>query len=926
MKILKILVIFLLLSTVYPIPIVIPDSPSDVWMPFSIYSVVKQIDSNTYTMLIYSGPVNYNDSGTLKPINTSFELLPTDHIAYQYGYRAYNDKGIFSVFLKPNIQSNWTVAFAYNRSNNPTQYVLRSDLVGIGYIDPSQNYSYHLLQTPQSSVGSIDNSTATYSNAFNGVDIRWTYDNAKLKEEIELSNTSKTLLQNNPPSSFGLSNKDSFFAVVTRLDFGKLNITDGEVNYTGDFSFNKSRLYFKNAKGKVLFALPMGFVFEKYNISNAKNLVFRFKKIGDYYYLFSGVKVTTLNSMSFPVVFDPTLDADPGASGNDGFVFGTSASYSTARNTGSSVNNDATAMNLGQAWNAFLSKYYVYRSFLKFDTSSIPSTATITNAYLKLYGSYDASDTDFTIRLQKWTGDTPIDTGDFTQYDGTNYDAGNFSTSSFTTSGYNTIYISNYGLITKAGYTKICLRSSREISSTVPTGNEYVGVRTYDAGSSYYPILHVEYSTADTTPPSPDPLTWATEPYETSSSSISMVATTASDDTPPIYYYFDETTGHTGGSDSGWQTSTTYSDTGLSENTQYGYRVKAKDSAAAPNEGSYSSISYEYTDIDPPTSDEFDLGTELTSSSIKMEINPLPPNYNAGSTGVYFDFVSGGTGGDDRAFSNVYNYNDTGLQENTQYTYRAKFRNGDGNDDNEYCASESIYTLVDPPLDAEFTIDNYGLTWINMSVAVPPNYNAGSTGCYFAGVTGTPPDSGWITGSTNYTGSRWYYNCTGLSPGTTYGFKVKYRNGDATETTYTSEKTQTTASEFIWIDITNDTWALGNVIMGSSIYTNETGETFIADMDNTTVNTDLKLQITNDAAVWSAATSGNSPGIDIYRLNASVDTWATEYQIVTASATTISTNIPAGQNETFDLRFDAPTSTSTGDQQSITVTATLVKS
>jgi len=103
------------------------------------------------------------------------------------------------------------------------------------------------------------------------------------------------------------------------------------------------------------------------------------------------------------------------------------------------------------------------------------------------------------------------------------------------------------------------------------------------------------------------------------------------------------------------------------------------------------------------------------------------------------------------------------------------------------------------------------------------------------------------------------------------------------------------------------------------------GVTFIADMDNTTVNTDLKLQITNDAADWSAATSGNGPGTDIYRLNASIDTWSSESQIVTASATTISTNIAAGQNETFDLRFDAPTASTTGSQQTITVTASLVK-
>ena len=139
----------------------------------------------------------------------------------------------------------------------------------------------------------------------------------------------------------------------------------------------------------------------------------------------------------------------------------------------------------------------------------------------------------------------------------------------------------------------------------------------------------------------------------------------------------------------------------------------------------------------------------------------------------------------------------------------------------------------------------------------------------------------------------------------------------------------TVTGEFIWMDITNASWALGTVMMSSYKWTNETAVTFIADMDNCTVNTDLKLQITVDGTIWNAATSGNSPGTDTFRLNASIDTWAggahTGDQILLASQTTISSNIVAGNNETFDLRFDTPTSTSTADQQTMTITATIVK-
>lgn len=133
----------------------------------------------------------------------------------------------------------------------------------------------------------------------------------------------------------------------------------------------------------------------------------------------------------------------------------------------------------------------------------------------------------------------------------------------------------------------------------------------------------------------------------------------------------------------------------------------------------------------------------------------------------------------------------------------------------------------------------------------------------------------------------------------------------------------TVTGEYLWIDITNATWVIGTVALSTSIWTNQTSITFIADIDNCTVNTDLSLQITTDGATWNDAAA---PGADEYRLNASIDTWAADNDLVSeASLNTISTNIVAGQNETFDLRFDTPTSSTTGTSQSITVTATIAK-
>jgi len=65
--------------------------------------------------------------------------------------------------------------------------------------------------------------------------------------------------------------------------------------------------------------------------------------------------------------------------------------------------------------------------------------------------------------------------------------------------------------------------------------------------------------------------------------SIRMTAATASDPSG-VEYYFEETSGNAGGDDSGWQDSPFYRDTGLSPDTQYTYRSRARDKSPNLNE------------------------------------------------------------------------------------------------------------------------------------------------------------------------------------------------------------------------------------------------------------------------------------------------------------------------------------------------------
>jgi hypothetical protein len=105
----------------------------------------------------------------------------------------------------------------------------------------------------------------------------------------------------------------------------------------------------------------------------------------------------------------------------------------------------------------------------------------------------------------------------------------------------------------------------------------------------------------DTTPPTPDPSTWLNPPAASGPNSIVMTATTASDPSG-VEYFFEETTGNPGGSDSGWQDSPTYTDTGLIPETTYSYTVRARDKSPAQNPTTPSAEASATTPAVPPPS------------------------------------------------------------------------------------------------------------------------------------------------------------------------------------------------------------------------------------------------------------------------------------------------------------------------------------
>ncbi len=85
------------------------------------------------------------------------------------------------------------------------------------------------------------------------------------------------------------------------------------------------------------------------------------------------------------------------------------------------------------------------------------------------------------------------------------------------------------------------------------------------------------YTAPDVHPPLPNPAGFAVVPTAQGSSSITMTAETGADASGPVEYRFTETSGHEGGSFSGWQLSPNFVDGSLLPGLTYSYTVQMRD-------------------------------------------------------------------------------------------------------------------------------------------------------------------------------------------------------------------------------------------------------------------------------------------------------------------------------------------------------------
>lgn len=134
---------------------------------------------------------------------------------------------------------------------------------------------------------------------------------------------------------------------------------------------------------------------------------------------------------------------------------------------------------------------------------------------------------------------------------------------------------------------------------------------------------------ADTNAPTPNPATWTSPPAAINASSIIMTATTGTDESGIEYFFQSAPENPPGGTDSGWQSSPTYIDSGLDASSTYNYYVIMRDTAGNTGDRSFiagattrsSSIPADWPDFDKdgiPDENDPDLDGDHMSDSWEL--------------------------------------------------------------------------------------------------------------------------------------------------------------------------------------------------------------------------------------------------------------------------------------------------------------------
>ena len=170
------------------------------------------------------------------------------------------------------------------------------------------------------------------------------------------------------------------------------------------------------------------------------------------------------------------------ASTRDGFISGEDGSFPPALDTVDDVDTD---LFVGSSYDSGI--YWISRAFISFDTSTLPDSASVTSATLRVRTS-TASFTDGDVQLNVYTsGFGTLDVGDYEDYDTFQ----GVIVNTYVAYAWYSLTIAS-GSIDLDGYTGFCIAYSQEIADVAPTDERMAVLSSSE--SSYDPVLEIQYN------------------------------------------------------------------------------------------------------------------------------------------------------------------------------------------------------------------------------------------------------------------------------------------------------------------------------------------------------------------------------------------------------------------------------------------------
>ncbi len=173
-------------------------------------------------------------------------------------------------------------------------------------------------------------------------------------------------------------------------------------------------------------------------------------------------------------------------------------------------------------------------------------------------------------------------------------------------------------------------------------------VRARDGAGNMTEWSPVRYAGVDSTPPTPVPVIETI--FATSETSITMTASTVFDESG-VEYFFENTT--VPGHNSGWQDDPNYTDPNLTPDTEYSYRVRARDRSPRANETRWSQEVTARTlpapDTVPPTPNPMEWDPTVDPNGFdgrprEILVDPNDPTFGWGATMTAVIAVDAGGG------------------------------------------------------------------------------------------------------------------------------------------------------------------------------------------------------------------------------------------------------------------------------------------